>query len=102
MLFSKISFYLKFLGQLYEILSREGMLFQTLDEAQDFLESNKSYNDVDILHLEEICMDEVEMYIDNIANRSYSSSKVKIEDDKEQVKANIIKPKKSRKRKHST
>jgi len=52
-------------GHLFEILSREGVLFQTLNDAQDFLEASPNYNDEDILHLEDLCMAEVEKYVNS-------------------------------------
>ena len=50
-------------GQLFEILSSEGRLFLTLDAAQEYMEASSSYSDQNILELEELCMEEVEIYM---------------------------------------
>jgi len=50
-------------GLLFEILSSEGVLFQTLDDAQEFLEMSSSYGPRDCLLLEDLCMAEIEKYV---------------------------------------
>ena len=60
-------------GQIFEILSTEGRLFLTLNDAQEYMEeAGSEYNDQNVLELEELCMEEVEIYL------SSKSSKVGI------------------------
>jgi len=49
--------------QVFELLSREGVLFLTLNSAQDYMEASSRYTDQDILQLEELCMEQVEIYL---------------------------------------
>ena len=82
-------------GHLFEILSREGVLFQTLNDAQDFLEASPNYNDADILHLEDLCMAEVEKYV-NSKNVHFIKDEV---DENEPIS---IQRERTKKRKYST
>ena len=82
-------------GHLFEILSREGVLFQTLNDAQDFLEASPNYNDEDILHLEDLCMAEVEKYV-NSKSVQFIKSEV---DTNETISTSQVRVKK---RKYST
>ena len=51
-------------GHIFEILSSEGSLFLTLNEAQEYMEEDGGrYNDQNVLELEELCMEEVEIYL---------------------------------------
>jgi len=50
---------------LFELLSREGALYQTLTAAQEFMETSKDYDDKHVLDLEELCLAEVEVYLNN-------------------------------------
>ena len=82
-------------GHLFEIFSREGVLFQTLNDAQDFLEASPNYNDADILHLEDLCMAEVEKYV-NSKNVHFVKDEV---DESEPIS---IQRERTKKRKYST
>jgi len=52
-------------GNLFELLSREGVLYQTLESAQEFMESSEDYDDKHALELEDLCMTQIESYLNN-------------------------------------
>ena len=52
-------------GNLFELLSKEGILYQTLESAQEFMERSEDYEDKHVLDLEDLCMAEVESYLNN-------------------------------------
>jgi len=78
-------------GQLFEILSAEGVLFQTLDDAQEFLEMSETYGPRDSLLLEDLCMEEIEKYV-----KRKELGVVKSENSEQKIKIT-----KAKKRKHS-
>ena len=55
---------------IFELLSREGTLYLTLNSALDFMGNNNIYNEEHILDIEELCMAEVETYLSsrNVTN----------------------------------
>ena len=64
---------------LFELLSREGVLHQTLDGAHAFMESagEEEYSGEDRLGVEEVCMEIVEVYLANmVATNSYFNKHV--------------------------
>jgi len=94
---------------LFELLSREGVLYQTLNAAQEFMEDSEVYDDKHVLEMEELCMAEVEAYLNNrvITNPSFSklalgfdseSSPEKLKSSKKKVESGS---KRGRKRKHA-
>jgi len=51
---------------IFVLLSKEGMLYQSLDDAQDFLKTSDKYDEVNALNLEDLCMNFVEQYVEMI------------------------------------
>ena len=50
---------------LFELMSREGVLYLTLNAAQEFMEGRDEYDDKHVLDMEDLCMGEVEAYLNN-------------------------------------
>ena len=50
-------------NNIFVLLSREGILYQTLDTAQEFIAENDEYDDTDALNIEELCFQLVETYV---------------------------------------
>ena len=58
---------------LFVLLSNEGVLYQTLDAAQEFLEVSDKYDETNVLAMEELCMGLVEEYVSKMNIRSPGS-----------------------------
>jgi len=97
-------------GNLFELLSREGILYQTLESAQEFMENSEDYDDKHILDLEDLCMAEVESYLNNrvISNPGFGKFTLGVETESPPMKVESIKEeslgsvKVGRKRKHAS
>jgi len=89
-------------GNLFELISREGHLHDTLESAMNFMMSevgeDAGYSDVDILKLEEFCMNEVELYV---SSRGLNTTKLETKSESESSSPNKIKTSNARKRKRS-
>jgi len=66
---------------LFQILSREGILYQTLYDAQLFMEEDDNYDDVNIVDIEELCMAEVTTYLCERGLLNTDSNEVKSEQE---------------------
>jgi len=51
---------------IFVLLSKEGKLYQSLDDAQKFIKESDDYNDEDALNLEDLCMSFVDKYIEQL------------------------------------
>ena len=97
-------------GNLFELLSREGILYQTLESAQEFMENSEDYDEKHILDLEDLCMAEVESYLNNrvINNPGFGKISLGVESESPPMKVESIKEeslgsvKVGRKRKHAS
>jgi len=94
---------------LFELLSREGVLYQTLNAAQEFMEDNEAYDEKHALEIEELCMAEVEAYLNNrvITNPSFGKLALGVDSEASPEKVRSGKRKREsgssveRKRKHA-
>jgi len=51
---------------IFVLLSKEGKLYQSLDNAQKFIKESEDYNDEDALNLEDLCMSFVDKYVEQL------------------------------------
>jgi len=65
---------------LFELLSKEGFLFATLNAALSFMEGSVAYNEGHLLGVEELCMAEVEAYLNKRAVTNNSNFKTEVEE----------------------
>ena len=94
---------------LFELLSREGVLYQTLNAAQEFMEDSEAYDEKHALEIEELCMAEVEAYLNNrvITNPSFGKFALGVDSEASPEKVKSGKRKREsgsnvgRKRKHA-
>eukprot|EP00092_Neocalanus_flemingeri_P015646 GFUD01016935.1.p1 GENE.GFUD01016935.1~~GFUD01016935.1.p1 ORF type:complete len:409 (-),score=87.94 GFUD01016935.1:7-1233(-) len=76
---------------IFVLLSKEGVFYQTLDAAHEFMEDSDEYDETDVLNVEELCMGILEAYVSemNITPDSpVKSTPPKIE--REKKKFNIL------------
>jgi len=91
---------------LFELMSREGIMYLTLNAAQEFMEGSDEYDDKHVLNMEDLCMGEVEAYLNNrvITNPGFGKFANGIASEASPEKVKIISKsgaKRGRKRKHA-